>query len=236
MTYKEFIDDILNTRGRFSCGDSYHERHHIVPICLGGLNETSNLIDLYAKEHFVAHKLLAEEHQSNSKLVYGYAQMAFCRNSYQERYELTPEEYEDVRKRFSNSIRERYKNKENHPSYGKHLSEERKKFIGDLNRGNKYCVGRVISPETREKISKANKNPSEETRKKMSEAQKKCQRGENNSRAIKIIDLNTGKIYGCIKQAALELGMNYDRLKYLVRNSIDFIRYDIYENNYNTIE
>lgn len=116
------------------------------------------------------------------------------------------------------------------------FQKKEKKFIGDLNRGNKYCVGRVISHETREKISKANKNPSEETRKKMSEAQKKCQRGENNSRAIKIIDLNTGKIYGCIKQAALELGMNYDRLKYLVRNSIDFIRYDIYENNYNTIE
>jgi hypothetical protein len=31
MTYQEFIDNILNTRGRFSCGNEYHERHHIKP-------------------------------------------------------------------------------------------------------------------------------------------------------------------------------------------------------------
>lgn len=36
MTYDEFIDNILKTRGRFACGDKYYERHHIVPKCCGG--------------------------------------------------------------------------------------------------------------------------------------------------------------------------------------------------------
>ena len=55
MTYNEFIDNILKSRGRFCCGDEYHERHHIVPKCMGGTNDKENLIDLFAKEHYVAH-------------------------------------------------------------------------------------------------------------------------------------------------------------------------------------
>lgn len=31
LTYKQFIDNILRTRGRFNCGEEYHERHHILP-------------------------------------------------------------------------------------------------------------------------------------------------------------------------------------------------------------
>ena len=50
ITYEEFIQNILDTRGRFNCGDEYHERHHIVPKCLGGSDEKNNLIDLYATQ------------------------------------------------------------------------------------------------------------------------------------------------------------------------------------------
>ena len=32
ITYKEFIQNILDTRGRFGCGDEYHEKHHIIPM------------------------------------------------------------------------------------------------------------------------------------------------------------------------------------------------------------
>ena len=31
--YQNYIMQILNTRGRFGCGEEYHERHHIVPWC-----------------------------------------------------------------------------------------------------------------------------------------------------------------------------------------------------------
>lgn len=72
MTYNEFINNILETRGRFACGEEYHERHHINPESCGGLTTEDNLIDLYAREHFIAHKLLAIEHPNNEKLVYAF--------------------------------------------------------------------------------------------------------------------------------------------------------------------
>ena len=77
MTYIEFINDILKTRGRFNCGDEYCERHHILPKCMGGGNERDNLIDLYAREHFIAHKLLALENPDNIKLQLAYI-CSFC--------------------------------------------------------------------------------------------------------------------------------------------------------------
>ena len=71
-TYQDFINNILETRGRFNCGDEYHEKHHIIPKCMDGTDDEDNLIDLYAKEHFIAHKLLALENKENDKLQYAW--------------------------------------------------------------------------------------------------------------------------------------------------------------------
>ena len=92
MTYKDFIQNILDSRGRFGCNEEYHERHHIVPKCLGGSNDKENLIDLYAREHFIAHQLLAKENPQELKLVQAYNIMAFTHTDKQNRYEATPEE------------------------------------------------------------------------------------------------------------------------------------------------
>ena len=106
-TYADFISNILETRGRFACGNEYHERHHIVPKCLGGLDEKDNLIDLFANEHFIAHKLLAQENPEKTGLIYAWSCMAFVKGSNQERYELTAEEYEEVRKAISEVMHNR---------------------------------------------------------------------------------------------------------------------------------
>ena len=103
MTYLEFIQNILKSRGRRGCGDNYHEKHHIVPKCMGGTNDEDNLIDLYAREHFIAHKLLAKENPDNDKLVYAWWCMSVVRNkNTQERYELTPEEHEEAKIAYNN--------------------------------------------------------------------------------------------------------------------------------------
>lgn len=115
MTYIEFIDSILNTRGRFSCGEEYHERHHIIPRCMNGSNDDSNLIDLFAREHFVAHKLLALENPDNRKLQLAYICMSFVKNDREHRYQLNEEEYEEARIACSIAIRG-----ENNPFYGNH--------------------------------------------------------------------------------------------------------------------
>jgi len=38
--------------------DGYVERHHVVPVSLGGSNEAENIITLTAREHYIAHLLL----------------------------------------------------------------------------------------------------------------------------------------------------------------------------------
>lgn len=170
-TYKQFIDNILNNRGRFACGDEYHERHHVVPKCMGGTNDKDNLIDLYAKEHFIAHKLLAKENPDNYSLVYAWSCMAFSKTKEQKRYELTPEEYEEAKKALSKAMtgkvmsdeakaklskktKERLQDKTNHPMYGTHRYGEDNPFYG--------------------------KHHTEESKKKMSESTVGSYAGENN--------------------------------------------------------
>lgn len=238
ITYEEFINDILETRGRFNCGDEYHERHHIVPKSCGGTNDKDNLIDLYAREHFIAHKLLSEENPNNASMAYAYATMSFTMDERGNRYRLTAEEYEESKLAFSNFLKNRYKDKNNHPTYGTHISDDRKKKIGEVNKGNKYCVGRVVTDETRRKIGDANRNPSQETRKKMSDSRKGKGVGASNNNAKPVIRLSDGKIYGCAKDAATENNINYSTLKgKLRRNNTDFVYYNewleknILENN-----
>lgn len=233
MTYKEFIDNILEERGRFSCGEEYHERHHILPKCKGDTDDKENLIDLFAKEHFIAHKLLAEENPEDISLVRAYQCMTIARNPKTARYIASPEEYEEARKMFSEALKELYKDKTKHPSYGKHISEERKQRISEANKGNKYCVGRKVSEETRKKISEANSNPSTETREKMSQSQKKLTRwdGAKNPKARKVVRLSDGKVYDCIKYAAEENNIPLSTFKSrLHKGKGDFVYFEDYQN------
>lgn len=197
-----------------------------MPKSCGGTNDKDNLIDLFAREHFIAHKLLAQENPDNENLICAYMVMSIASNKNEERYELTPEEFEEARVSYSNMLKKKYQNKENHPSYGTHISEERKKIIGDANRGNKYCVGRTISETTRKKIGDANRNPSEETRQKMSKSRKGKKMGENNSNAKRVIRLSDSKIYGCAKDAATDNNINYSTFKSQLQKSKNFMYYD----------
>ena len=65
-------------------------------------------------------------------------------------------------------------NKEANGMYGKKHTEETRKKMSESQKGNKNCVGRIYSQETKDKIRKSNtgKTASEETRKKMSAAHK----------------------------------------------------------------
>lgn len=42
--------------------DGYTERHHIIPKCRGGSDDHDNIVRLTAREHFIAHALLARMH------------------------------------------------------------------------------------------------------------------------------------------------------------------------------
>ena len=58
MNYQQHYDSLIR-RAKSRVLDVYSEKHHIIPRCLGGDNSSENLVRLTAKEHFIAHRLLA---------------------------------------------------------------------------------------------------------------------------------------------------------------------------------
>lgn len=50
----------LILRGQNRVLEGYKEHHHIVPVCMGGTDDESNLVALTGREHFVAHQLLVK--------------------------------------------------------------------------------------------------------------------------------------------------------------------------------
>lgn len=216
-TYQEFIQNILNTRGRFACGDEYHERHHIIPRCMDGGNEEENLIDLYAREHFIAHKLLALENPDNQKLIHAWWMMSTITKSNKKQECVTPEEYEEARKVFSKSISGENNpiHKIQHPLLGTHLSEERKQYLREINTGElspKYGV--PLSEETKAKISAANlgKIITDEARLNMRKAHLGKNMGADSSRAKQVAQYGLDgvliKIWDCMADVSRQLNIH----------------------------
>lgn len=139
MTYNEYIQNILSSRGRFACGKEYHERHHIVPRSIGGCDDDENLIDLYAREHYEAHKLLYEENPNNEAIAFAWWMMSTKNDKTAGRYELTADEYELAKAALSIAQskvkKELFANKENHPMFGRTQSEDSKEKMRKAKRG-----------------------------------------------------------------------------------------------------
>tara|TARA_R110000868_G_scaffold105381_4_gene289699 strand:+ start:533 stop:1282 length:750 start_codon:yes stop_codon:yes gene_type:complete len=70
LHYERLIE---KARNRVLSG--YVETHHVVPRCIGGTNERSNLVQLTAEEHFVAHQLLYKMHPHVSGLAFAMTSM-----------------------------------------------------------------------------------------------------------------------------------------------------------------
>lgn len=70
----------LIERGKIRTLSGYSEQHHIIPRCMGGGNERSNLVLLTAEEHFVAHALLVKIHPSHPRLIYALSMMCMNRD------------------------------------------------------------------------------------------------------------------------------------------------------------
>jgi len=67
MNYKKIYDNLIH-RGKNRILESYTERHHIIPRCLGGGDEIDNLVDLTPEEHYLAHQLLVKIYPNNHSL------------------------------------------------------------------------------------------------------------------------------------------------------------------------
>lgn len=48
----------------------YSEKHHVIPVCLGGSNDSDNIVSLTPEEHYIAHQLLTKIHPDHGGLVW----------------------------------------------------------------------------------------------------------------------------------------------------------------------
>ena len=230
MTYDEFIQGIIDTRGRFGIhSEEYHERHHIVPKCMGGTNDEENLIDLFAREHYEAHKLLALENPDNRGLQIAWLNMSTTKNQYHKREVVTAEEFEQARKACSRAM-----SGSGNPMYGVRLlgekagrygipfSEESRRKISehhaDVSGENNPMYGKHHTIESKEKMSIAKKGrkPTLETRRLLSEMRKGKYLGKDNSNAKVTyqydLDWNLVAAYDCLKEASNITGYGYSTL------------------------
>lgn len=137
MNYQKIYDDLCK-RGqeRILPEEVYTEKHHIIPKCLGGGNEKSNLTVLTAREHFLVHYILADRlYPKNPKLWFAFWKM-LTYNEYQERYIPNSKIYEYVKQKYSETNKG-----PNNQNFGRKHSDEVKQEMSRRRKGNKKPAG-----------------------------------------------------------------------------------------------
>ncbi|MHB8871593.1 MAG: NUMOD3 domain-containing DNA-binding protein [Candidatus Doudnabacteria bacterium] len=150
MDYAKIYNAIIlraSSENRVKGIDSYFEKHHIVPRCMGGADNADNLVLLTAREHFVCHKLLVEIYPTENKLKYAF--YMFCgkiKSKWCERdYIIGAREYDRIKLERSVAY-----SGENSPLFGLKKTEEQRAKI------SASSMGKKLSLETRAKISASN--------------------------------------------------------------------------------
>lgn len=163
MNYVAIYERLVN-RARNRALEGYKERHHVVPRCLGGSDDPSNLVDLTAPEHAVAHLLLVKIYPGNLKLVFAANIMLVNANgarypmSRNKQYGWLKElaakamgdlkrgsvQSEETRKKIGDSLR-------GVPKSENHVRQMSERMIGTVG----LRLGAILSDETKEKMSTA---------------------------------------------------------------------------------
>ena len=81
MNYQKHYN-ILIQRAKEREVNTYTERHHIIPRCLGGKDEKDNLVELTAREHFIANLLLSKIYPNVYGLILAISMMCIQSNNH----------------------------------------------------------------------------------------------------------------------------------------------------------
>lgn len=174
--YTRFIDSL-----RGQSVDGYAEVHHIVPRSLGGSNDADNLIQLTARQHYVAHWML-------SRALGGSAARAFFMMSNFGRYghvnsttyAIARQEYSELaavqmKGRIMPPVSEETRKKQSQAKLGKKLSPEH------IDKVRQTRIGKKMPPEFGKKVSEAKRGRgngrlgcvmSEQTKQRIGDAQR----------------------------------------------------------------
>jgi len=74
MDYKKHYKLLIN-KAKNRVVEGYKEKHHVIPRCMGGIDDKENIVELTAREHFLAHLLLVKIYNNNYRLIRAVAMM-----------------------------------------------------------------------------------------------------------------------------------------------------------------
>lgn len=182
MRYIRIYNKIVEHRLSNIPENTYTEKHHIIPKCLGGNNNQDNLVTVTSKEHYILHHLLTKIYPDNKKLARALQQLKTRLNieKFKNPYScirkceyIAPLHSEETRRKMSLSLTGK-----KHPMFGKTHSKETKLKMSLVKIGENNPMhgktspmyGKNHSEDTKQKISKSliGKTHSEESKQKMS--------------------------------------------------------------------
>jgi hypothetical protein len=202
MNYKKIHDQIIK-RAKNRILEGYKENHHIVPKCMGGTNESDNVVELTAREHFIIHKLLHRIYPTHQGLWFAIWIMSTTKTSNDRDYKVSSRDYNRLKEQFAIKIRDVNK--------GRIVSDETRKKLSIANTGkirspemrckiSEVQKGRILTDEHKRKISKScmginvGRKMTEEQIRKMVKAKTGCKYGPaSDARKKAIGDANRGK-------------------------------------------
>jgi len=157
MNYNKIYNKLIEVAHNRTI-DGYSEIHHIIPKCMGGTDISNNLVQLTAREHFIAHLLLAR--------IYG-GKMWHAAHMMSNMKRYSSRIYKKVREEHAKVSREL--------QVGKIISPEIRKNMSLAHQGQiSWAKGQSFTDEHRQNLSKAltRRKLPDEVRKKMGESRK----------------------------------------------------------------
>tara|TARA_R110000822_G_scaffold138516_1_gene276104 strand:+ start:262 stop:1071 length:810 start_codon:yes stop_codon:yes gene_type:complete len=171
--YKVWHDNII-AKGKARIEDGIYEKHHIIPRCLKGSNDKSNLVKLTPREHFIVHMLLCKftTGYARHKMIFAFQAMANIKSK-NRTYKVNGKTSEKLKLEFRKLLTGRKFSKQTLAKMskvrkGRKLTEEHKKKIGLAGQGRKNSPetiskrvaklkGKKRTQEFKDRISKLNK-------------------------------------------------------------------------------
>ena len=123
MNYQKVYDQLVQKNHTFSKGE-YFETHHKVPKSLGGTDDENNLVNLTAREHYIAHLLLVKiteqkgDTQAYSKMLYAFNCMKWGRCDGERSFKYNSRLYQVIKEQYA-KLRSRMMKTNHNPSKGK---------------------------------------------------------------------------------------------------------------------
>ena len=152
MTYSAVYCALISKRLKnpITKDDCYVEKHHIIPKSEGGTDEPDNLVNLTAREHYIAHLLLAKIYDDH-KMWCALALFRRWKNR-QTNFRFSSRIYEQAKKQLGEKLSKLFKGRP-----GKPPSAETRLKISIGNMGNKNCLGHKVPDDVRQRMSDTHK-------------------------------------------------------------------------------